>query len=135
MKRVAILLWILASFIMLSACSVQKISSEKLRDLEFTVVKDDDVPEELMKMIEEKKTQIMKMTFADQGMLYIVEGYGTLPTSGYSIEVEQCFESKNAIYFQSNLIGPYESEKTVEEETYPYIVIKMEYIDKSVVFQ
>ena len=135
MKKVAILLCILGSVFVFSACSIQKTSTEKLRDLEFTVVKEEDIPEELMNMIEEKKTQIMKLTFSDQGMMYIVEGYGTLPTSGYSIEVKECFESKNAIYFQSNLIGPSETEKTVEEETYPYIVIKMEYIDKSVVFQ
>ena len=135
MKRVAILLCILGSMCMISACSIQKTSTEKLRDLEFTVVKEEDIPEELMQMIEEKKMETMKLSFADQGMMYIVEGYGTQPTSGYSIEVKACFESKNAIYFQSNLIGPSESEKTVEEETYPYIVIKMEYIDKRVVFQ
>ena len=135
MKKVAILLCILASVFVFSACSIQKTSTEKLRDLEFTVVKEEDIPEELMKMIEEKKSQTMKMSFADQGMMYIVEGYGTLPTSGYSIEVKECFETKNAIYFRSNLIGPSQSEKTVKEETYPYIVIKMEYIDKSVVFQ
>ena len=38
----------------------------------------------------------MKLTFADQGMLYIVEGYGEQATSGYSIEVADCFETENA---------------------------------------
>ena len=135
MKKIAILLCIMGSLLGISACSIQKTSTEKLHDLEFTVVEEKEVPEELMKMIEEKKTQSMKMTFADRGMLYIVEGYGTLQTSGYSIEVKECYESENAIYFQSNLIGPSESEKAVEGESYPYIVIKMEYIDKHVVFQ
>ena len=115
MKRVAILLCILGSVFIISACSIQKTSTEKLRDLDFTVVKEEDIPDELMKIIEEKKTQAMKLTFADQGMMYIVEGYGTLPSSGYSIEVKECFESKNAIYFGSNLIGPSEAEKIVEE--------------------
>lgn len=135
MRRVAILLCMLGSLLMISACSIQKISTEKIRDLDFTVVKEEDVPDELMNMIEEQKLKTMKLTFADQGMLYIVEGYGVQATSGYSIEVAECFETENTIYFRSNLLGPSKSETIVEEATYPYIVVKLEAIDKNVVFQ
>lgn len=135
MKRVAVLLCMLGTFLMIPACSIQKNSTERLRDLEFTVVKEEDIPKELRDTIEERKQKTMKLTFADQGMLYIVEGYGEQATSGYSIEVAECFETENAIYFRSNLLGPSEDENIAEEATYPYIVVKMEYIDKNVVFQ
>ena len=51
------------------------------------------------------------------------------------LEVKECFETENAIYVHTNLIGPSKEEKIVEIETDPYIVIKMEFIDKNVVFQ
>jgi len=55
--------------------------------------------------------------------------------SGYSIEVEECFETENMICVKTNLMGPSKEEEAFEQETYPYIVIKTEYSEKSVVFQ
>ena len=118
-----------------AACSVKKLATEKIRDIEFTVVEEKNIPEELMKIIEEKEKEVMKLTYADQGALYVVEGYGEQPTSGYSIVVKECFETKNAIYVHTNLMGPAKDEKIVEAKTDPYIVIKMEFLDKNVVFQ
>lgn len=125
----------LTLFASLSACTAQKLATDKVRDIEFTVVEEKNIPEELKAMIAEKKHTPLKLTYAEQGELFIAQGYGTQPTSGYSIEVKECFETKNAIYVHTNLIGPTKEEKIVESETYPYIVIKMEFIDKNVVFQ
>ncbi len=130
--RVILSLLILCS---LWGCSVQKLSIEKLRDIDFTVVEKEDIPEELAAMIAEKETQVFKLTYADQGALYVAEGYGKQPTSGYSIEVKECYETDNAIYVRTNLIGPAKDEKIVDTDTYPYIVIKMEFIDKNIVFE
>lgn len=129
---IALAFTILAS---IPACSVQKLATDKIRDIEFTVVEEKNIPEELKTMIEEKRHTPLKLTYADQGELFIAQGYGTQLTSGYSIEVKECFETENAIYVHTNLIGPSKDEKIVETETYPYIVIKMEFIDKNVVFQ
>lgn len=119
----------------LSACSAKQLGTEKIRDIEFTVVEEKNIPKELKKIIEKKEKQVMKLTYADQGALYIVQGYGEQPTSGYSIIVKECFETKNAIYVHTNLMGPAKDEPIVEIQTYPYIVMKMEYSDKNVVFQ
>ena len=75
------------------------------------------------------------MTYADNGSLYIAVGYGEQPTSGYSIEVKELYETENAIYIHTNLIGPAKDEKIVERKTYPYIVVKLEFVDKNVVFE
>ena len=135
MKRLCAAILSICILLTFSACSVEKIGTEKIRDIDFTVIKEEDIPEELKIKINDNEKQVFKLTYADQGALYIAEGYGEEPTSGYSIEVKDCFETKNAIYVHTNLIGPSNEEKIVEAKTYPYIVIKMEFMDKNVVFQ
>lgn len=125
-----------AAFVTLAAgCSAETLSTEKLRDIDFTVVDEDDIPDELEEMIDEKEEQPFKLTYADGGDLYIAVGYGEQPTTGYSIQVTELYESKNAIYIHTNLIGPSKDEKVLERITHPYIVVKMEYVDKNVVFE
>ena len=36
---------------------------------------------------------------------------------------------------KTNLIGPPKDEEIIEESTYPYVVVKIEYIEKDVVFE
>ena len=98
------------------------------------MVKDADVPEELMNMINEKKAEAFKMTFKSEDYLYIIVGYGTKPTGGYSIAVNDLYLTKNAIYFDTDLIGPEDTESVTEASSTPYIVVKLELIDKRVVF-
>ena len=121
--------------VLFTACSSQTISTEKLRDIDFTVVDEDDIPEPLEEMIDEREDKPFKLTYADNGVLYIAVGYGEQSTTGYSIQVKELYESENAIYIHTNLIGPAKDEKIIERETDPYIVIKTEFIDKNVVFQ
>ena len=129
-------LGLLASItLLLAGCSSEKLSTEKLRDIDFTVVDEDDIPEELEEMIDEKEDQPFKLTYADDGALYIAIGYGEQPTTGYSIQVKELYESKNAIYIHTNLIGPSKDEKVLQRATHPYIVVKLEYVDKNVVFE
>lgn len=118
-----------------AACGVQqKDSMEKIKDLEFTVIPEDKLPEELLSAIEERKEERFKITFQDQGFLYICIGYGKQETGGYSIAVNELYETANAIYVDTNLLGPEPGEKGNLSPSYPYVVIKTEYIEKSVVF-
>lgn len=121
--------------ILMCGCSVQKDDMKKLRDIEFTVIDEHKLPVELGQYIEEEKEEPFEITYGDEGYLYVVKGYGTKETSGYSIEVEECFETSNVIYVKTNLLGPPKDEEILDEETFPYIVLKMEYSDKSVVFE
>ena len=120
---------------LLAGCSAEKMSTEKLRDIDFTVVDEENIPEELEDMIDDREKEMFKLTYADNGALYIAVGYGEQKTSGYSIEVKELYETENAIYIHTNLIGPSNDEKIVERRTYPYIVVKLEFIDKNVVFE
>lgn len=116
------------------ACGAKQNPMEKIKDLEFTVIAEDKLPEELLTMIEEKKTSPFKITFQDQGFLYICVGYGEQETAGYSIAVNALYETGNAVYIDTNLIGPGPEEKGKLTPTYPYVVVKTENVNKSVVF-
>lgn len=120
--------------ILLSGCQSKDTDIKKIRDLEFTVVEDADVPEALMDIINEKKKEPFKTSWSDQNYLYIVVGYGEKPTGGYSISVDDLFLTSNAVYIYTNLIGPSEKDYVTNAVTYPYVVVKTEFIDKIVVF-
>ena len=131
MKKWCLVLLILC---ILTACGVQTQDEEKISDLEFTVLDPEKIPEELRNVLEEKKITPFKVTYEDEGYLYICVGYGEQQTSGYSIVVEDLYLTSNAIYVDTNLIGPAPEEKSNQVESYPYIVIKTEFIDKPIVF-
>jgi hypothetical protein len=120
---------------LLVGCGVQTQDAEKLEDLEFTVLDPEKIPTELRDVLEEKKTEPFKVTYEDEGYLYICIGYGEQPTSGYSIAVEELYLTSNAIYVETERLGPGDGEETAAATTCPYIVLKLEYMDRSVVFQ
>ena len=117
------------------ACGAKQDPMEKVKDLDFTVIAEDKLPEELLAMIEEKKASPFKITFQDQGFLYICVGYGTQQTGGYSIAVNDLYETANAVYIDTNLIGPSPEEKSKPVASYPYVVVKTEFSQKPVVFE
>ena len=119
---------------LLPGCAVRTQKTEKANDLKFVVLDKENVPQEFKSLIEEKKDTPFKMTYADQGKLYIAEGYGSQPTSGYSVEVEEVYETQDTVYIRINLLGPEKGEEIKEKTTFPYVVIQMEYIEKDVRF-
>lgn len=133
-KRILSVLLVCLMCMSVIACGAKQDPMEKIKDLEFSVISEDNLPEELLSMIEEKKTSSFKMTFEDKGFLYICVGYGEQETGGYSITVNELYETGNAIYLDTNLIGPGPEEKGKYAPTYPYVVVKTEFVDKPVVF-
>lgn len=134
LKVLLFLLGIMGCGLLFTGCKSQEADIKKLKDLEFTVVEDADVPAQLMEVINEKKKDPFKITYTNEGSLYIVVGYGQQPTGGYSIAVNDLFLTSNAIYIDTNLIGPSEKDFVANAITYPYVVIKTEYMDERVVF-
>ena len=81
------------------------------------------------------KDKVMRLTYTTKDYTYVVAGYGTRETSGYSIKVNNVYTGDNALYIDLNLIGPAAGEAVNEVETYPVIVLKMERREESVVFK
>lgn len=135
MKRAAALFLIIILISLLCGCKAETTKNEKIKELKFTVVENVDVPEELAKAIDSKKQQPFKLSFSSEGYLYIVEGYGEQNTGGYSIQVNELYESSNAIYIDTSLVGPEKDKVVTQAKTYPYVVVKTEFIDKNIVFE
>lgn len=133
-KRIYSIMLVCLLCMSVMACGIKRDPMKKIRDLEFSVIAEDKLPEELLASINEKKAQSFKMTFQDQGFLYICVGYGEQDTAGYSVTINALYETENAVYMDTNLIGPGPEEKGQNTQTYPYVVVKMENIDKPVVF-
>ena len=135
MKKAGVILAavMLLTAMVLSGC--QMISSEKvkLRDLDFTIQSEDTTPKEVLKMVEEKKAEPFKFTFTDGENLYICIGYGKQDRGGYSITVDALYLTEDAIYVETTLLGPADGEKGQKGASYPYIVIKTEALDQTVV--
>jgi len=137
MRKMFVVLAVIMIVIMslLSGCGVEKQKTEKVRDLEFTVLSEEKIPEDCLQMVWEKKAEPFKFTYEDGEYMYVCVGYGEQKTSGYSISINDLYLTENAIYVNTNLIGPKTEDKTEQTETYPYAVLKTEYMDKNVVFE
>ncbi len=115
-------------------CSAVKTSEAKLSDLDFTVVSDENIQEDIRKLIDEKKENPFQMTYSDGNYKYIVVGYGRQESGGYSIQVKEVYDTQNTICVKTALLGPGESENVRTQPSYPFIVIKIQNLDKTVVF-
>lgn len=124
-------------FFLAGCAKEEKNSLEKVKDLEFTVLAEDNIPEELKTIIEEKKSNTFKVTYQDNGFLYICIGYGEQISGGYSITVNDLYLTDNAVYVDTTLLGPDPAESAAVKKntpSYPYIVLKTEFVDKPVIF-
>ena len=131
MKRIKILLTVIAVTTLLSGCSFGTIEEQKTGDVTYEIVKKEE--------IKEAGKKEMWISYADTGKeetyLYVVRGYGTQQTTGYSIEVNACYETVDTVVIRTTLQGPEKKEKIHKKKTYPYIVIKMPYTEKQIIYE
>ena len=137
MKKYFIYVLVLTIFIGLTAggCGVRELSDDKKGDVDYTVVPEEDLPETLKGAIAERMTKPFKLSYVDKDELYLVTGYGEQPSGGYSVVINDLYLTDNTIVFETTLVGPDESDNVSSGTTYPYIVVKTEYIDYEVVFK
>lgn len=119
--------------IILTGCAMLSSESVKVRDLEYTVLSSQVVPEELMALIEEKGGEPFQFTYRDKTNLYICIGYGTRENTGYQIVVEELYLTESAVYVQTILLGP--KEKGEKSPNNPIIVIKTENLEQQVIYK
>ncbi len=134
LKKSFLTLAALLSSLLLAACAADTPTEENAQNLEFTVVSEDRLPEELLEIVESKKENAFKLTYSDEGYLYICTGYGRQESGGYSVTVNSLYETDNAVYVNTNLLGPKAGSAPGNSPSYPYIVLKVEFRDKTVVF-
>lgn len=106
----------------------------KIGELEYTVVAGSDVPQELKKLINERKKKAFELTFSENSCLFIVKGYGKQKSGGYSIKINELYQAKDTLVLDTELFGPKKDQEVSEKPSYPYIVIKTEYREEPVTF-
>lgn len=127
-------LWISFGIMILTGCVGKVQNAQRLRDLEFVILSPEEIPEEFQQVIEKKQSKPFRLTYRDDGQLYLAEGYGEKPKTGYSVIVKAVYETEDAIHIHTNLMGPDKGEEVKEISTYPYIVVKVKDIKKSAIF-
>lgn len=133
MKRSVFLLIAVITAFLLSGCRFVRIEEEERKPVAYTVVEKSDIPEELSRIMEEKKEKEFQLSYETGEDLYLAKGYGRQMSGGYSIQVEELGESGNGLFFVTRLLGP-EDLKEAGVPSYPRIVIKTSRQKKPVTF-
>lgn len=124
----------LMSIFVCGGCKAVKIEEARREQLDYTLVQQDEVPETIESLLEDRKVREFQFTYKSGDELYLFKGYGQQMSGGYSIQVIDLSESENAIFFETKLIGPEEVD-VGSEPSYPYIGVKLKYQDKPVQFR
>lgn len=135
MKILTNLIVPIITMVLLVGCTVEKTTTDKISDIEYKIVTIDELPKELVALIEENKSTKMTLSYTDQGLEYIIVGYGAQTRSGYSVEILEVYEGENTVVIDTNLLGPSPDEDSVECATFPYVVILIDEISKPVMFE
>ena len=126
---------VLVAVLCLTSCKAQSDTADKIRDLDFTVLSEEEAPDALKQLIEQKKETNFKLTYSDAGYLYIAVGYGEKETGGYSISVKELYLTENTVCIKTELIGPKKDEEPINGVSYPYMIVKLENREEPVTFQ
>ena len=128
--------WMLLTVVLLllAGCGQQQ-PEGKIRDLECSVLDEDEIPQPLADVIEENKSKEMKLSYEKDGYLYITRGFGEQKTGGYSIRENYCYLAEDGVHVQFELLRPPAGETSPEEVTYPYIVVRTEMEGQNIIFE
>lgn len=120
---------------LLGGCGLYQEEPLERAEVEYTIVREEDIPEKLQKMIEQKKETEFKITFEDGDGFYMAHGYGEQETGGYSIAVREVSMTEQALYFDTELLGPEHGTNPQKKPSYPYIVVKTTKQNQNIVFE
>ncbi len=138
-RKTRVVLTALTVFLILGTlgCSAkEEIPEDKINDLDFTVVGEDQQPDSLKDIIAEKYADAFQISYTLGEDLYIAVGYGEQPSGGYSISVNAFYETEDTVVIDTTLIGPGKAENVTKTPTRPYIVVKTRNIaDKMIEFK
>ena len=134
-----IVLSVLLSMLLISPISITGCargeSQKKTADIDFTIVSEGDLPKDLKKLIKKRRKNPFELSYSDGSYLYVIKGYGKQNTSDYSIVVNGFYLSEDNLIFDTDLFGPKEDADVSNSPSYPYIVIKTEYIENPIIFK
>ena len=99
-KRTGGLLCVLLLALLPAGCQFIRIEEGERTPLEYTIVKQEEIPEEISELMEQKKKKVFQMTYQVGDIRYLMKGYGEQLTGGYSIQVEEGFRIRERSILQ-----------------------------------
>lgn len=133
-RRLSFIFLIALLAVSIVGCGMVKKKRGDAKNVDYTVVKKENQPAEVKKVIDVRKQEGFQMTYQCENELYLLKGYGIQSTGGYSIQVEYVTENKDEIHIKTRLMGPASREEQKDAISCPYIVVKVENRDKKVIF-
>lgn len=128
-------LFLILGCLMLGGCTFVKKETVKLRDLDFTVLSEEKIPEELKKKIEEVKRSHFSSPLRRRTDCTYVSGTGSRKEAGYSIAVNALYLTDGDIRVNTSLLGSETPKRENEAPSCPYIVLKTELLKQPVTFE
>lgn len=132
-KLYFLIILIATTLLLVAGCG--KAEEKKTSSVDFTVVTDSGIPEDLKKLIKERRKTPFELSYSDGSYLYIVKGYGRQDSPDYNITVNDFYLSDDSLVFDTELSGPRKNDSISGKPSYPYIVIKTEYMENSIIFR
>lgn len=118
----------------MAGCALSEGADESGESLEFTVVGAEEIPEQLKSILEANKESEMMMSYKIEDYFYLIRGYGKQDTGGYSITVNSVSLKEDGIHLSTSLLGPPSGEEIPKEPSCPYVVVKIPFLEKQVLF-
>lgn len=133
--RIPAALCLVCLLLLAGGCRAERIDRNGEKELAYTVMKTEDIPEEVMKTMEEQGEEPYQLCYQDGEVLYLMRGYGKQKTGGYSIQIESLSSSGATVIFRTKLLGPQSREEQKSDGSCPYIVVRTENQELPVLFE
>lgn len=124
-----------AAALLSSGCSARRADREKTGELEYETVDGPELPETLRQKIEKEKDEPFLLAYGDGGRLHIALGYGEQESGGYSVRIEEAYETEDAVCIRTCLTGPDEGEEVLREADYPWAALEADYTEKRILWE
>lgn len=100
-RRVILIVILAVGLVCLSGCSEKK---EVRQDIAYELCSEEKLPDELMKLIEDKKSDSFAFSYSTNDYTYIAVGYGMHDRDGYVVCLKDIFVTDYACYVQCAIL-------------------------------
>ena len=118
-----------AVMLLFTGCSFGTLKEQKTGEIEYEIVKKEEIPEKLKEEIPRHLFEI-PIQAAVNGKVIARE---TVKAMRKDV-LAKCYGG-DTVVVRTTLLGPQKKEKTHKKKTYPYIVIKIPYTDKQIIYE
>ena len=134
-RRIVVIgVWVVILVGLVVCIKFEAMDKKRIKDISYEVVPPENIPGEIMGELQGFGEGVCRCSYICSDSLYIVVYYGEQATDGYTVEINDLYESSNAIFVETTLKGPVSYKDVKEIETYPYVVLKVKLSEKKVVF-